>query len=63
MKNETERLALDLLPEEPRSGSGRLPNLRSRPARACGRDRADWWFDQMRRVVEEGRDFPVNGVW
>ena len=30
---------------------------RVRSFRPCGRERADWWFDQMRRIVETGADF------
>ena len=30
---------------------------RVRNFRPCGRERADWWFDQMRRIVETGADF------
>ena len=64
MKNELEpTMTVDLLPVEPPDNPERRPMRRARPARACGRDRAAWWFDQMRRVVDEGRDFPVGGVW
>ena len=30
---------------------------RVRSFRPCGRERAAWWFDQMRRIVETGADF------
>jgi hypothetical protein len=30
---------------------------RVRNFRPCGRERAAWWFDQMRRIVETGADF------
>ena len=33
-----------------------------RPIRPCTRARASWWFDQMRRVVDEGLDFRAPGV-
>ena len=32
---------------------------RTRAFRPCGRERAAWWFDQMRRIVETGADFRV----
>jgi hypothetical protein len=32
---------------------------RNRSFRPCGRERAAWWFDQMRRIVETGADFRV----
>ena len=35
----------------------------SRRQRPCSNERAAWWFDQMRRVVDEGRDVEVTGVW
>ncbi len=35
----------------------------TRPARPCSRERADWWFRQMRRVVEEGIDYRSPGVF
>ena len=34
-----------------------------RRQRPCSKERAAWWFAQMRRVVEEGRDVEVTGVW
>ena len=40
--------------------SGRRTSRRQRP---CSSERAAWWFDQMRRVVDEGRDVEVTGVW
>ncbi len=33
-----------------------------RAMRPCSRARASWWFDQMRRVVDEGLDFRAPGV-
>lgn len=35
----------------------------ARRQRPCSRERAAWWFAQMRRVVEEGREAQVTGVW
>ncbi len=35
----------------------------SRRQRPCSNERAAWWFAQMRRVVDEGRDVEVTGVW
>ena len=32
-------------------------------ARPCSRERARWWFNQMRQVVEEGRTVEVAGVF
>ena len=52
-----------LLPMELPAQAPRRGRRRVRAVRPCGRDRADWWFDQMRRIVDEGRDFPVAGVW
>lgn len=34
-----------------------------RPARPCSRERARWWFNQMRQVVDEGRTVDVAGVF
>jgi hypothetical protein len=28
--------------------------------RPCSRERAAWWFEQMRRAVDEGREIPVS---
>lgn len=42
------------------------PRTRNRSTvarRACSRERAAWWFDQMRRVVEDGRTVEVTGVF
>ncbi len=42
------------------------PRTRNRAAaarRACSRERAAWWFDQMRRVVDDGRTVEVTGVF
>lgn len=62
MKNETAPELNGLLPLDLPHASER-PNLRrNRQTRPCGRERAAWWFAQMRRVVAEGRDFPVAGV-
>lgn len=38
-----------------------LPPRRQRIARTCSQERAAWWFDLMRRVVDEGIDFPETG--
>lgn len=35
----------------------------ARPPRPCQRHRADWWFRQMRRVIDEGIDFRAPGVY
>jgi hypothetical protein len=32
-------------------------------ARPCSRERARWWFNQMRQVVDEGRTVEVAGVF
>lgn len=32
------------------------------PRRPCPPERAAWWFDQMRWVVEQGVDFRAPGV-
>jgi hypothetical protein len=42
------------LPAEPPAPPG---------ARPCSRERARWWFNQMRQVVEEGRTVEVAGVF
>lgn len=42
-----------------------LPATSMRPKRAarpCTRARARWWFDEMRRIVDEGLDFRATGV-
>ena len=39
------------------------PRRFERPARPCSRERAQWWFRQMRQVVEEGRTVDVAGVF
>ena len=42
------------------------PRNRNRPfspRRPCSRERAEWWFNQMRRVVEDGRTVDVTGVF
>lgn len=31
--------------------------------RPCSRERAQWWFDQMRLAVDEGRTVEVAGVF
>ena len=31
--------------------------------RPCPRRRADWWFDQMRLLVAEGRELDSTGVF
>lgn len=35
----------------------------TRRVRVCTHERAAWWFAQMRRVVDEGREVEVTGVW
>ncbi len=30
--------------------------------RPCSRERAAWWFEQMRRAVDQGRDVPLGRV-
>ena len=36
------------------------PAVRRRQVvRPCSRERAAWWFEQMRRAVDEGREIPV----
>ncbi|HTH46172.1 MAG TPA: hypothetical protein VMB21_01545 [Candidatus Limnocylindria bacterium] len=49
----------------PASPTATTPTSRrtSRRQRPCSNERAAWWFDQMRRVVDEGRDVEVTGVW
>ena len=44
------------LPEVPRAIRAK------RAVRPCTRARASWWFDQMRRVVDEGLDYRAPGV-
>jgi len=42
------------------------PIRRSKPATVggpCPRKRADWWFDQMRQLVAEGRELEAPGVF
>lgn len=39
------------------------PRRFERPARPCSRERAQWWFRQMRQVVDEGRTVDVAGVF
>ncbi len=34
-----------------------------RPTRPCSRERAAWWFQQMRRAIEEGTRFDAPGVF
>lgn len=34
-----------------------------RSRKACSRERAAWWFRQMHRVIEEGGQFQVPGVF
>jgi hypothetical protein len=34
-----------------------------RQPRPCNRERADWWFRQMRRVVDQGLDYRAPGVF
>ncbi len=39
-----------------------LPQQTTRPKRAsqrCSQERAEWWFQMMRRVVEEELDYPL----
>lgn len=40
--------------------TGRRASRRPRP---CSRERARWWFAQMRQVVDEGRTVEVAGVF
>lgn len=58
MKDKEQTLMQDLLTE----GNSRRGQNRQRRPRPCGRARAAWWFDEMRRVVDQGRDYPVTGV-
>lgn len=47
------------------------PNVERSPVRRpvrsagapCPRERAQWWFAQMRRVVASGEDFHATGVF
>ena len=57
-------------PAKPATGSTQLdlslPTAGRRTARRqrpCSRERAAWWFAQMRRVVEEGREVRATGGW
>lgn len=34
-----------------------------RPTRPCSRERAAWWFQQMRRAIEDGTRFDAPGVF
>ena len=45
------------LPLEIPSTPVRRAPRRVRNFRPCGRERAAWWFDQMRRIVDTGADF------
>jgi hypothetical protein len=47
------------LPLDIPSNPIRRSQRRNRSFRPCGRERAAWWFDQMRRIVETGADFRV----
>lgn len=47
------------LPAEPPAPRRSL----SPSARPCSRERARWWFNQMRQVVDEGRTVEVAGVF
>lgn len=39
------------------------PAVRRRQmVRPCSRERAAWWFDQMRRAVDGGREIPVQSA-
>ena len=49
------------LPSRPTPPSARRP--RPDNARTCRRERAQWWFTQMRQIVAEGRDFNAAGVF
>jgi hypothetical protein len=51
---------LDFTLPAPAPASARRSARRQRP---CSQERAAWWFAQMRRVVEEGREVEVTGVW
>jgi hypothetical protein len=76
MKNETTSAAAVRETSPAMSGDGEIqlhfaladpaPRNRNRPLsrrRACSRERAEWWFDQMRRVVDDGRTVNVTGVF
>jgi hypothetical protein len=39
------------------------PRRPERLIRPCSRERAQWWFNQMRQVVDEGRTVDVAGVF
>ena len=45
------------LPLDLPAAANRRTNRRQRALRPCGRERAAWWFDQMRRIVDTGADF------
>ena len=47
---------LDFTLPTPPTTSSRRTSRRQRP---CSNERAAWWFDQMRRIVETGADFRV----
>jgi hypothetical protein len=55
--NKTNATMTAWLPLEIPSIPVRRTPRRSRNVRPCGRERAAWWFDQMRRIVETGADF------
>ena len=50
------------LPSLPAPMPTRRPTRKKFPP-GCTRDRAQWWFAQMRRVVAEGQDFDAPGVF
>lgn len=43
-----------------------MPARRTKPGspeRLCPRRKANWWFDQMRQLVAEGREMDAPGVF
>lgn len=54
------QLDLTLPVPEPTATPQRSPR---RPTRPCSRERAAWWFQQMRRAIEEGTRFDAPGVF
>jgi hypothetical protein len=45
------------LPLDLPAAPARRVHRRPRTFRPCGRERAAWWFDQMRQIVDSGGDF------
>ena len=56
-RNQSHNATATWLPLDMPSNSVRRSPRRVRAFRPCGRERAAWWFDQMRRIVETGADF------